>query len=87
MYVIDDVKALRTAVSEYRDEMMGYGDTLLNAASICEDAIGSDPNAQRHIARLYEALNKLAEAVDYTNDLISALDTDIAMAEDTLIDD
>lgn len=87
MYNFDDVMKLRKAVETYHDELADYAQKILTAADACDQAMGSDANAQRHITNLYHSLEGVKQAILLAEDLIKALDDDMALAEETLHND
>ena len=53
------IRELIRAVNEYREEIYENRRFLLNAANVCDQAMGSGPISQKKIARLEEALEVL----------------------------
>ena len=60
-----DTEALETlikAVQTYQEELLENRRILINAANVCDAAMGSDDIVKKHIARLSKALEKLEVA-------------------------
>ena len=53
---IESLDILIKAVQEYQTDLATNKQILLNAANVCDAAMGSDAIAQKHIARLNETL-------------------------------
>jgi len=56
---IESLRTLLKAVIDYREDLETNKQILLNAANVCDVAMGSDEISQKQIARLYEALEDL----------------------------
>lgn len=83
---IESLDTLIRAVQKYQDDLEVNRQILVNAANVCDTAMGSDANAQRHIARLYEALEELKKTSQTASDVAEALIEDKRQALDTLED-
>ncbi len=60
----DAVRSLITAVREYQEAIYTQKQFLLNAANVCDQAMGSDPISRKKITKLEEALAVLDWATD-----------------------
>ena len=56
---IDALDALIKAVQDYQVKLDTNRQILANAANVCDQAMGSDAIAKKHIGRLNEALEEL----------------------------
>lgn len=56
---IESLDMLIKAVEEYQEELALNKQILVNAANVCDQAMGSDDIAQKYIGRLNEALEEL----------------------------
>lgn len=56
---MDSLDKLIEAVEEYQDELALNKQILVNAANVCDQAMGSDDIAKKHIGHLYDALEEL----------------------------
>ena len=83
---IESVNILIKAVQEYQNDLDINQKLLLNAANVCDVAMGSDDIAKKHIGRLYEALNELKKtsqiAVAVAEELINDRNRLIDIYED-----
>lgn len=82
-----DIEALDTlikAVGEYMDALTLNRQILLNAATVCDTAMGSDAIAQKHIGRLNETLKELEKASQIAANVAKELRTDRKQALDVL---
>lgn len=57
----ESVEKLIKAVNDYQDRLSENMQTLMNAASLCEQAMGNDAVVQKKIARLQESLVLLSK--------------------------
>lgn len=62
------------------------GSVFVNAANVCDAAMGSDDIAKKHIARLYEALEELEKTSQIAADVADALLEDKKRAIDVYED-
>jgi len=84
-----DVESLNTliqAIQKYKEELELNKKILLNAADVCDQAMGSDDIAKKHIARLHEALLELDKTVQLSEDVAAALIADRNLAISVLED-
>lgn len=83
---IESLNTLIEAVQKYKEQLDINKKILLNAADVCDQAMGSDDIAKKHIARLNEALLELDKTVQLSEDVIEALIADREMAIDVYED-
>lgn len=83
---IDSLNTLINAISTYQNELSTNRQILLNAANVCDVAMGSDANVQRHIAKLNEALIELQKTAQIAEEVTEALIADRQKALETLED-
>ena len=83
---IDSLNTLINAIGTYQDELSTNRQILLNAANVCDVAMGSDANVQRHIAKLNEALIELQKTAQIAEEVTEALIADRQKALETLED-
>lgn len=76
----DAVRALIAAVGEYQTAIYEQKQFLLNAADVCDQAMGSDPVSHKKISKLKEALG----TIDYATDQI--IEEGIEMLTQDLLD-
>lgn len=82
-----DIEALDTlikAVQEYHVSLGTNMTILKNAANVCDQAMGSDEIAKKHIGRLNEALEELKKTAQITESVAEALLEDKRRALDVL---
>ena len=83
---IESLDTLIKAVEEYQVDLQMNRQLLVNAANVCDAAMGSDDIAKKHIARLNEALEELKKTSQIAADVAAALLEDkrraIAVYED-----
>ncbi|MBR3260341.1 MAG: hypothetical protein IKF95_03235 [Firmicutes bacterium] len=77
---VDALETLIKAVQKYKDELEINKQILVNAADVCDQAMGSDDIAKKHISRLNEALVELDKTVELTQEVVEALIKDKNMA-------
>lgn len=79
---VDALNTLIDAVKKYRDELDINRKILVNAADVCDKAMGSDDIAKKHISRLQEALKELDRTAQITESVSEALikDRDLAIS-------
>lgn len=82
----ESLEKLIGAVEKYIGELETHKTTLQNAANICDQAMGSDVIAQRHIAKLEEALQELNKTSVKADKVLEALKTDLQHAIDVVPD-
>lgn len=70
---IESLDILIKAVQEYQTDLSTNKQILLNAANVCDAAMGSDAIAQKHIARLNETLEELQKTAQIAADVAAAL--------------
>jgi Na+-transporting NADH:ubiquinone oxidoreductase subunit NqrC len=83
---IESLDILIKAVQEYQADLATNKQILLNAANVCDVAMGSDAIAQKHIARLNETLQELQKTAQIASDVAAALIEDRRRALDTYED-
>lgn len=82
-----DIEALDTliqAVNIYQNELNTNKQILVNAANVCDAAMGSDEIAQKQIARLNSALVKLEATAQLAAEVAAALISDKQHAMDVV---
>lgn len=83
---IESLDTLIKAVQTYQNELQTNKQILVNAANVCDAAMGSDDIVKKHIARLNEALEELDKTATLAADVTEALAEDrrkaIAVYED-----
>ncbi len=83
---IESLDTLIKAVQTYQNELQTNKQILVNAANVCDAAMGSDDIVKKHIARLNEALEELDKTATLAADVAEALAEDrrkaIAVYED-----
>ena len=77
---VDALETLINAVRKYKEELEVNKKILVNAADVCDQAMGSDDIAKKHISRLNEALVELDKTVELTQEVAEALIKDKNMA-------
>lgn len=83
---IESLDILIKAVQEYQTDLATNKQILLNAANVCDAAMGSDAIAQKHIARLNETLEELQKTAQIAADVAAALIEDRRRAIEVLED-
>lgn len=83
---IDALNTLIQAVNTYQNDLLTNKQILMNAANVCDQAMGSDAIAQKHISRLNSALEELQKTSQLAADVAQALIADKQRALDTLND-
>lgn len=73
---IDSLNSLIKAVQNYREELEVNKKILINAADVCDAAMGSDDIAKKHIAKLHEALNELDKTAQMAENVAEELIAD-----------
>lgn len=63
------IKAVRT----YQEELQTNRQILINAANVCDAAMGNDDIIRKYIARLNGALEKLKRTAQMASDVAEAL--------------
>ena len=79
MAVYYDSQAMATlisAVQEYKSNIETSYQVLVNAANVCDVAMGSDEFSARHIAELYEALKELKKVIEVVDNTLPILKRD-----------
>ena len=77
---IESLDKLIAAVREYQNDLAVNRQILINAANVCDAAMGSDAIAQKHIPKLYAALDELSKTSQIAADVTEALIKDRARA-------
>ena len=70
---IESLEKLIKAVQDYQYDLYSNQQLLVNAANVCDAAMGNDDIAKKHIARLHEALEKLKRTSQIASDVAEAL--------------
>ena len=70
---IESLEILIKALHTYQEELLTNRQILENAANVCDMAMGSDDIVKKHIARLYEALEKLKKTSQIAEEVTEAL--------------
>lgn len=70
---IESLDILIRAVKEYLEELQENHRVLVDAANVCDVAMGSDAIVQKHLARLNAALPELDKAARITSNLLESL--------------
>lgn len=73
---IESLDLLIKAVATYRDELEINKRILINAANVCDQAMGSDEIVKKKIARLEEALVELEKTIEIAEKVIDELIAD-----------
>lgn len=73
---IESMDLLIKAVQEYEVDLRTNKQILVNAAIVCDAAMGSDDIVKKHIERLNQALVKLEKAAQLASDVAQALKAD-----------
>ena len=84
---IESLERLIVAVGEYQESLTRNRQILVNAANVCDQAMGSDAIAKKHIAKLREALKELTATAITVSNVATALKEDRRLALRTLEDD
>lgn len=82
----DSLQTLIKAVENYREELEVNKKILVNAADVCDAAMGSDDIAKKHIAKLNEALGELDKTSKIAEEVAKALKEDLMMAQSVMDD-
>ncbi|MFR8038667.1 MAG: hypothetical protein ACLU5E_01675 [Anaerovoracaceae bacterium] len=82
----DSLQTLIKAVENYREELEVNKKILVNAADVCDAAMGSDDIAKKHIAKLNEALGELDKTSKLAEEVAKALKEDLRMAQSVMDD-
>ena len=69
----ESVEKLIKAVNDYEDRLSENMQTLMNAASLCEQAMGNDDVVKKKVARLQEALVLLSKTASLAESTAVAL--------------
>ena len=70
---IESLDTLIKAVQTYQTELQMNRQILVNAANVCDAAMGSDDIVKKHIARLNEALGELDKTATLAEEVAEAL--------------
>ena len=84
-----EVEALETlinAVQKYREELETNKVILVNAANLCDQAMGSDAISQKHIAALNSAVTELEKTSQIVEKVAEALKDDLHKAKEVMDD-
>lgn len=84
--VVESLDILIKAVQKYQEELQTNRQILINAANVCDAAMGSDDIVKKHIARLNEALVELQKTSQLASDVADALIEDRRRAIDVYND-
>ena len=83
---IESLDTLISAVEKYREELLKNKQILVNAADLCDQAMGSDAISQKHIVALNNAINDLDRTSRIVEDVAVELREDRRKAMETLED-
>ena len=84
-----EVEALETlinAVQKYREELETNKVILVNAANLCDQAMGNDAISQKHIAALNSAVTELEKTSQIVEKVAEALKDDLRKAIEVMDD-
>lgn len=70
---IDDLQSLLKAINDYKADLAQNYQILVNAANVCDVAMGSDEISKRHINNLNEALKELKSAAEVAEEATQAV--------------
>lgn len=84
---IESLDILIKAVQDYQTDLATNRQILMNAATVCDAAMGSDAIAQKYIARLNETLDELDKTAQIAADVAAELIRDRKLAIDVYEDD
>lgn len=76
----EELEILINAVKHYRENLETNKKILVNAANVCDEAMGSDDIAKKHIAQLNQALVELDKTSRIAEEVAQALTEDLNMA-------
>lgn len=82
----NSLQTLIKAVENYREELEVNKKILVNAADVCDSAMGSDDIAKKHIAKLNEALGELDKTSRLAEEVAKTLKEDLRMAQNVMDD-
>lgn len=82
----DSLDMLIKAVEEYQEDLETNKQILVNAANVCDQAMGSDDLAKKYIGRLNEALEELNRTAQIAANVTMELIADRAEAMETYED-
>ncbi len=83
---IDALDTLIKAVNEYQEKLEVNKKILLNAADVCDQAMGSDDIVKKHLANLQVAMLELNKTSQIVSDVAEALISDRNLAVSVLED-
>jgi serine phosphatase RsbU (regulator of sigma subunit) len=83
---IASLDILIKAVQNYREELLANKKILVNAANVCDAAMGSDAIVKKHIAQLNEALAELDKTAELAASVAEELMKDRQKAIDIVED-
>ena len=86
MLETDSLDILIKAVQDYQSELDTNRQILINAANICDEAMGNDEISRKHITQLNEALKELEKTSMIVSNVADTLIRDRKIALDTLDD-
>ena len=84
---IESLETLINAINKYQADLQTNYRILVNAANVCDAAMGSDAIAQKHISNLNNALQQLSKTADIAAQVAAKLKAEKQKAIDTLSDD
>lgn len=79
---VESLDLLIKAVETYQEELATNRQILVNAANVCDAAMGSDDIAKKQIARLTDGLEKLKKTSQVASQVAQALRDDRKKAID-----
>ena len=81
---IEALEQLIAAVGEYKSKLEEEVGNMQQAASLCDQAMGSDTISQKHIAALNETVKEVNKAIALADEVQKALQDDLARAKEVL---
>lgn len=79
---IKSLNKLIKAVLEYKEELNTNKQILLNAANVCDQAMGNDDIAKKYIAKLNKSLEELQKTAEIVENVATALEENRQQAID-----
>ena len=80
----ESITMLIKAVRNYIGELNESKKLLMNAAEVCDAAMGSDDLSKKYITQLSESLKEIDEVAIVAADIIEQLEKDYYKADDIL---
>lgn len=79
---IEALEQLISAVGEYKTKLEEEVGNMQQAASLCDQAMGSDAISQKHIAALNETVKEVNNAIALADEVQKALNEDLKRAKE-----